>query len=243
MLSTKIKITPPLVAIICLLGIISLQAQRRSNSESAINTYVRAEIAQKTQLDLYKDLPDFGFNNLMADRTYLEYIQYFGDRSAREHLGYELVPEYFAAIVDRDLNFTEAYLSLITANSLYAGEPQTTVNLMDRNLPHISLQRSEQLAQLWSQKGTDELLFLGDIAAAKKSYQMAAYSASQINEERGQELTESYLAMLKFLATNPDTKDAQILAWSTVLPNIKDDRRRQEIIDKINNLKQETSNK
>jgi hypothetical protein len=237
MISTKTKITPPLVALICLLGIISLQAQRRSRSESAINTYRQDEIAQKTQLDLYEEIPDFGFNNLMADKTYLEYIQYFGDQSAREHLGYELVPGYFAAIVDRDLNFTDAYFSLITANSLYAGEPQKTINLMEQTLPYIALQLPENIAQLWSQKGTDELLFLGDIEAAKKSYRMAVYSASQINGKRNQELTESYLAMLKFLSTNPDLKDAQILAWSTVLPNIKDDRRRQEVIDKINNLK------
>jgi hypothetical protein len=239
MISTKITIAPTLVAIVCLLGIVGLQSQNRSRSESMINTYLQEEIARQTQLEFYEDIPDFGFNNLMADATYLEYIQYFGDREAREHLGYSLIPEYFTAIVDRDLNFTDAYFSLITANSLYAGEPQTTVNLMAQTLPYIASQLPENTAQLWSQKGTDELLLLGDIEAAKKSYQMAAYSASQISENRSQELTESYVAMLEFLATNPDIKDAQILAWSTVLPNIKNDRKRQEIIDKINNLKQE----
>jgi hypothetical protein len=244
MFLTKIKISPLIVGIVCLLGIVYLQAQQyeRTSQKSTANNYLEEELAQKTQLTFDRELPDFGFNNLRADLTFLQYIQYFGDLRAREEIGYSLIPEYFAAIVDRDTKFTEAYLSLITANSLYAGEPQTTVDLMAKTLPYININTNsiKNIPELWSQKGLDELLLLGNIEAAKKSYQMSVYSASQVHAKSGKELSKDYWTTLEFLNKNPDTKAAQILAWTTVLSNIKEPKKRQEIINKINTLKQES---
>ena len=92
---------------------------------------------------------------------------------------------------------------------------------------------------LWSAKGMDELLFLGDTKAAKYSYEMAAKWAKNQSDNFNQNRAIKNLETALFLSSKPDTKAAQIMAWSSVLPNIKDEQRRQEIIAKIERLKTE----
>ena len=39
---------------------------------------------------MLKNLPSFGFDNLIADWTFLKFLQYFGDDEARDVTGYDL---------------------------------------------------------------------------------------------------------------------------------------------------------
>lgn len=235
------KVLPCLILSICAVGIIKLQNQHHHNflEQAASNNYDLAESKQKEAINLQKIIPSFGLNNLKADWLYLSYIQYLGDKEARNQTGYSLIPDYFEAIVKHDPNFTEAYLTLATANSLYAGKPEKTVSLMNRVLESLSPEIAPEVSILWTYKGLDELLYLGDTQAAKKSYLTAAKWASKREDELGAKIAEDNLKTAKFIDSNPDTREAQILGWSMILPNIRDERSRQVIIDKIQALKLE----
>ncbi|GAB4530715.1 MAG: hypothetical protein Tsb0014_13590 [Pleurocapsa sp.] len=225
----------------CFLGIVGLQSQQYKKTVSTVglDNYLQKEKEQQRLINLQKNLPSFGFDNLIADWTFMNFVQYFGDKPARDTIGYALVPDYFQAVSDRDPRFSKAYLTLSSANSVYAGKPEQTVVLMERVLKSISPEKNEDIAVLWSYKGMDELLFLGDTEAAKKSYERSALFAQQQNSNLGNKLAIKNLQTALFLSSAPDTKKAQIAAWSMVLPNIQDYRHRQEIIEKINLLEQE----
>lgn len=234
------KILPGLALFICLTGIVILQSKQYQESINQLNTpnYLQQEEEQQRLVNVQKQIPTLGFDNLVADWSYLNFVGYFGDKPARDMIGYKLVPDYFETISDRDPRFTQAYLRLAIANSIYAGNPEKTVALMEEVLQAVSPQ-SAQAALLWTSKGLDELLFLGDTKAAHNSYKMAIQWARLQGNNIDDTFIANNLKTALFLAGDPDTKEAQIMAWSTVLPNIKDHQKRQEIIEKINSFKAE----
>lgn len=209
-------------------GISKAQAQREANQS-------------KTQLSLLQKLPSLGFDNLIADWAYLSFLQYFGDGPARQKTGYALVPDYFETIVNRDPRFIKAYLYLSPATSLYAGRPDRTVALMNQGLKSLSPTEQPRSYLVWLYKATDELLFLGDSQAAKNSYEMAAKWASVSTDPDSQRLAKSARRTAKFLAQNPDSKQAQVSAWLMVLSNAVDDATRRLAIQQIQKLGGEVS--
>lgn len=218
---------------ICLSGIITLQSNQVKTNQTQTSDYLQEEQNHQIFLTFQKLFPSVGFDNLKADWIFLHFVQYFGDDPARDKIGYSLVPDYFETIVKYDPNFTQAYLTLSTANTMYAGKPQQTINLMEQVLDSISPTTSSDNFLLWNVKGLDELLFIGDNQAAKYSYQMAAQWANLQDSKQGKNLADRYLQTANFLATNPDNTEAQIAAWNLVLPNLRDEQTRQEVIDKI----------
>ena len=110
-----------------------LQSDRYKKVAAEIeNTdYKKQERQLQTALNLKKIIPSFGFDNLVADSFYLDFVQYFGDKTARDNTGYSLTPQYFEAIAKKDANFIQAYLTLATANSMYAGKAEETISLID----------------------------------------------------------------------------------------------------------------
>ncbi len=233
------------------LRIINLQKKHHNRALAlpSETNYLQQEQSQKQSLEMQKHIPALGFDNLVAVRHYLSFVQYFGDKPARDTTGHSLVSDYFETIVNYDPWFTDAYIILSNANSVYAGNPEQTVALMNEVLRSISPEASPNTTLLWTSKGLDESLFLGDNQAAQKSYEMAAKWAAKTQSDRTtrtakyrtQDIIERNLRMAHFLATNPDTREAQIRAWSMVLPNVKDKEHRQTIINKIETLKAEIS--
>lgn len=234
------KLFTPLAPFICLAGIVLLQSQEYKKSAQQLNSadYLAQEQEQARLVNWQKQSPNLGFNNLEADWTYLNFVQYFGDQHARETIGYKLVPEYFEAITEIDPNFTQAHLTFSIANSMFAGNPEKTIALMEKVLESVDSE-SEQAAFLWTAKGLDELLFLGDKEAAIKSYKMAAKWADLPQSDRPDGLTIEDLEKALNSTNEIDLKSAQIRAWSSVLVNIKDNQRQREIISKIDSLKAE----
>lgn len=230
-----------LILSICTVGILKLQRQHYYSSinQTQPEKHLEAESRQKKAINLQKIIPSFGFDNLRADGLYLNYIQYLGDEAARNQTGYSLITDYFETIIEYDPHFTEAYLALSTANSLYAGEPEKTIALMDRVLESISPKTSPKTSFLWTYKASDELLYLGDTEAAQESYLTAAKWAIKHGDKYGIKIAKKNIKTANFLASNPDTKEAQIAAWSIILPNIRDEQNRQIIINKIQGLKSE----
>ena len=234
------KLLSSLAPFVCLAGIVILQGQQYKKSVQKLNTadYLAQEREQAKLVDWQKRSPNLGFGNLKADLTYLNFVQYFGDENARKTIGYKLVPNYFDAITHSDPQFTQAYLRLAVANSMYAGDPEATIALTERGLEAIAPE-SEDAALLWTSKGLDELLFMGDKKAAVESYKMAEEWTALAKGDRAEDLEIKDLETVLQSTTEIDLKEAQIRAWSSVLVHIRDNRRRGEIIDKIGELKAE----
>ena len=234
------KLFAPLAPFICLAGIVFSQSQEYIKSAQKLNRadYLAQEQEQAKLVSWQKQSPNLGFSNLKADWSYLNFVQYFGDEHARETIGYGLVPDYFEAITQIDPRFAQAHLNLSIANSMYTGNPEKTIALMEKVLESVDPE-SEQASFLWTAKGLDELLFLGDKEAAIKSYQMAAKWSAITKSDRPDGLTIKDLEQALESTNEIDLKSAQIRAWSSVLVHVKDNQRKREIMSKIDGLKAE----
>lgn len=232
---------------ICMASIVYLQKDSLDKSETVRDKdiYIKEQKQFSTTAKIHKKLPSFGFNNLLADWTFLQFIQYFGDGEARQVTGYPVVTHYFEDIVNRDPNFMQSHLVMSSANSLFAARPQKTVALMDKAIEKVDLKVSNYPFLLWTYKAADEILFLGDLKAAKNSYATAAEWAKKWakfhNNDMGYEMAERYERSAAFLATNPDPTQAQIGAWMSVLSSAKDKKTANYIIGKLEDLGVEIS--
>lgn len=176
-----------------------------------------AEAQTKTHLSLAKTLPTFGFHNLVADWYFIDFIQYFGDTDLRQKAGYGAAMEYFEAILDRDPRFMAAYFYLSSTGSMYAGAPERSVKIMARGLKSLSPQVPDRGYYIWRLKAVDELLFLGNVTAARNSMQNAAHWARQYSTPEGQNIARLSQNTAAYLARNPNSKQAQFDAWNMVL--------------------------
>lgn len=229
-----------LVTIVCLLALVGLQVpqlnQLITKSKTAPLEELRREVAaEKLRLELIQKMPSLGFNNLIADWVLLSFVQYFGDDVARDRTGYELSSEYFEIIVDRDPHFLQSYLLLSTSVSLFAGEPEKSLSLMEKGLESLNPKQPGSY-YVWRYKGIDELLFLGDAKRAQKSFAMAAEWASQHTDAESENIASISRRTAEFLADDPDLTSAQEAAWAMVLVNAlnaNDERTRKQVVDRI----------
>lgn len=198
--------------------------------------YQKQEQQLKAEANLHKNIPSFGFGNLSANWTYLQYIQYFGDTAARDETGYSVVTDYFETIVNKDPKFIQANLTLSAANSLFAGKPQKTVALLDKSIKSLSPDMENYPFMVLAYKAVDEILFLGDLKAAKNSYTKAAQWAEKSNNETGDKVAKLYRNTAKFLATNPDPTITQVSGWMMILERNNDPKVRKYAVQKIEEL-------
>jgi len=229
----------PAIALICLGATVILQLPKLHSLTHTVNDsteYFKEEEFERTQLALFKQPLSLGFNNLIADWAFLKFLQYFGDGLARQKTGYSLAPEYFEVIVNQDPRFIKPYLFLSAASSIYAGRPDRTVALMEKGLKSISPNNSTDSYLIWIYKAADELLFRGDTKAAQQSYEMAAQWASIQNDPQSQQIAARARETAQFLASNPDSKRAQVNSWAMVLVNAVDDRTRDLAVYRIKAL-------
>ena len=234
-------ISASIVTIGCSLAIGLLQVpqlkQLATKAKTASPEELNKELqAERLRLNLLQKTPSFGFDNILADWVMLGFLSYFGDDSAREQTEYSLSPEYFEIIVDRDPRFLQAYLFLSNSVSMYAVMPEKSVALMEKGLKSLSPKAPPMSYYVWRYKGTDELLFLGDAQAARKSFEKAAEWASVSDDPNSQNVAAISRQTAQFLARNPNSKYAQVGAWSMVLQNAVDDRTRQKAISRIEAL-------
>ncbi|WP_310486609.1 hypothetical protein [Chamaesiphon sp. VAR_69_metabat_338] len=216
----------------CILGafvaIVYLQtpqlATLKERSKIMNQSLLRQEEAQmKVHLSLAKTLPTFGFDNLVADWYFIDFIQYFGDTDVRQKAGYGAAMEYFDAILTRDPRFLHGYFYLSSTGSMYAGAPERSVKIMEQGLKSLSPKVPDRGYYVWRLKGVDELLFLGDIPAARNSMQHAADWAQQTSTPEGQNIARLSQNTAAYLARNSNSKQAQFDAWNMVLNAAVDD--------------------
>jgi len=224
-----------------LAGVASLQLSRLQTLQRPGGDYAQFEIDSQVRLDqlrlqLLRQLPSLGFCNLIADWTFLGFLQYFGNTELRERNNYRLSPAYFEVIIDRDPWFLRPYIFLSNIVSMYAGRPDLTVALMAQGLQHMTPTLPPRSYFVWRYKGIDELLFLGDGMAAQQSFEMAADWARQSPDPESDAIAQVSQQTAQFLAQNPVSREAQIGAWAEVYLRAVDDKGRQIAREKIEAL-------
>ncbi|PSB50221.1 hypothetical protein C7B67_15245 [filamentous cyanobacterium Phorm 6] len=191
----------------------SVQGQKPVSAMSV--AIVKQEVQQEAlRLKMLKSIPSFGFDNLIADWTFLKFLQYFGDDEAREVTGYNLSADYFDIITRRDPKWADIYLFLSTAVSFYQGKPETAIKFIERGTNALSRQNNPQAWIVWRTKGIDELLLLGDIPDSMRSHEMAADWVE--NTADGPKLAPIFRATAEYLRRDPDSVPVRFTAWSTV---------------------------
>lgn len=236
------KLLVPSIAVLCGVFIVSLQFSRISEISAQVTSNANKEEnlqllqREEASLELLKRFPNFGFDNIVANWTFLRFLQYFGDGKARIQTGYGLSSKYFEIIVDRDPKFIKPYLFLSTSTSLYAGEAHKAIALMDKGLQSLSPTNDLSSYLVWVYKATDELLFLGDTKAAQKSYIQGAKWAFASDNPSVRRMGAVAARTAQFLARNPDSKRAQANAWLMVLHNTVDEPTRQRALNNIKKL-------
>ncbi|MBD1869053.1 hypothetical protein H6F95_17490 [Cyanobacteria bacterium FACHB-471] len=229
------------VALVSIVGISVLQLPQLNHLNNRSETLSEAELnrqveSEQVQLNLLHKAPKFGFENLIADWTFLSFLQYFGDTSARNQIGYDLSPNFFEVILDSDPYFRDAYFFLSGSTTLYAGRPDRTTEIMNEHVSQLSPRLPDRAYIVWRYKGTDELLFLGDSQAAQQSFETAAEWASLYSDPESQAAAQVSQQTAKFLADNPQSKSAQIAAWVMVLGNAFDEETQRYAISQIEAL-------
>lgn len=221
------------IATAALASVITIQSNQQLGGIRAIETegrkplptmsatdFKQSEQQEKLRLKMLKALPSFGFDNLVADWTFLKFLQYFGDDEAREITGYNLSPDYFDIITGRDPRRVEIYPFLSVAVSFYQAKPEIAVQLMERGTSALSPQIDPQAWTVWRNKGLDELLLLGDIPESIRSHEMAAEWVEKTPQ--GPKLAPIFRATADFLRRDPDSIQVRFVAWSAVYAQTKD---------------------
>jgi hypothetical protein len=208
--------------------IITLQSshlkQLQTATPDSLEVLRQQEIQNQLQLQAVGKVMPKSWRNLTADWAFLQFFQYFGDTTARSRIGFSAVPEFFQIVVEHDPRFLTAYFYLSPANSLFAGHPELSVELIGEGLKSLSPQTEPESYFLWFYRAADQLLFLGDTSGARQSYITAAEWAGQVNTPRSQALAASARQTTAFLERNPNSKRAQASAWAMLLTNSVDPR-------------------
>jgi len=229
------------IALSCTGAIVTIQQPVLKDLQTQTLTPPKAELERQLEqeaatLELMEKMPVFGFDNLVANWAYLKFLEYFGDNEARRLTGYQLSPEYFDVVIRRDPRFLDAYLFLSGSTSLYAGQPERTIELMDYGLKFLSPQVPKHSYYIWRYRAIDELLFLGDSKAAQTSFEKAAAWAETYSDPESQQVAAFSRRTAAFLQKNPTSKNAQVNAWGLVLSNASDDYTRRYAISRIRKL-------
>lgn len=222
-----------IIATAALAGVVTIQSNQQLGGISAMEnegskpapaisavTFKQSEQQERLRLKMLKALPTFGFDNLVADWTFLKFLQYFGDDEARDVTGYSLSPDYFDIITQRDPRRVEIYPFLSVAISFYQAKPEIAVQLMERGTSALSPQIDPQAWMVWRNKGLDELLLLGDIPESIRSHEMAADWVE--GNPEGKQFAPIFRTTAEFLRRDPDSVQVRFMAWSSVYAQTKD---------------------
>ncbi|PZO40321.1 MAG: hypothetical protein DCF17_12040 [Shackletoniella antarctica] len=203
---------------------------------TAAQSYERQDQATAATLALAQKLPTFGFDNLVADWFFLQFLQYFGDTEVRAVAGYDLSPEFFKVVIPNDPYYRMFYLFLSGSTSNFAAQPEQSVAIIAQGLERLTPTLPNDSFYVWRYKGVDELLYLADGEAAQQSFQAAADWARQSSHPDAEFIAANSQGTADFLALNPVSKQAQANAWASVLANAFDDATRQRAINRIEEL-------
>lgn len=213
-----------------LAGVIALQWTQLNRTQQKAANPKQAEQEEALRLQMLKRLPTFGFDNLIADWAFINFLQYFGDDEARAQTGYSLSADYFDLITLRDPRFAEVYPYLSSSVSFYLGKPKLAVQYMNRGTNVLSPQINSTAFLVWRFKGLDQLLLIGDIPGAIHSHEKAAEWAEGTSYSS---VAPLYRNTAEFLRQDPESIDVRFRSWAEVYSQAVDkrvqERAKQEI--------------
>lgn len=233
---------PVAIAAIALISVILLQlyapgglkvsdALATDPASLSVEEAKKADQQEATRLQLLKQLPALGYNNLIADWTFLNFLQYFGDDVAREKTNYELLDDYFDVITTFDPLWLEMYPFLSTSVSFYQAKPAVADRLMERGTKALSPEINPKAWQIWRLRGIDQLLLLGDTKASIASHEMAAKWAENTPDQ--DVITPRFREFAETLRKNPDNTMIRIQTWLTVYASTTDKVVRKRAIQEL----------
>ena len=231
-----------LLAVAVLSGtVIGSQMLERKSFENYLTSTSKeeAKLADNTlssRLRVARLSPSFGFDNTVANSIFVQFLQYFGDDAARAQTGYQKSPDFFEAIINHDPSYRNFYIFLSGSSTLYAGNPEKSTALMETGLGMLKPNQPSDSYFIWRYKGVDELLFLGDSKAARASFLSASEWAEQSQDKDSDRVGKLSRRTSEFLADNPDSRTAQIDAWSSLLGTALDNNTRKRAVEKIEKL-------
>jgi hypothetical protein len=200
-----------------LAGLVTIQRSQLAQSfKEDTQALEQADRQEALRLALLKRTPSFGFDNLLADWAFLNFLQYDGDGVARDKLGYHLAPGYFDVITRRDPRFVESYIFLSGTLSYRMGKPDLAIEYMTRGTTALSPQQHPKAFIVWRFKGLDQLLLLGDIPSSIHSHHMAGEWAAASSDRQAQEIAPILSGTARFLAAEPDSKRVRVWAWNDI---------------------------
>lgn len=202
------------IAGVAIAGVVAIQFDRLRQPSISLETPQQAEEQEKLRLNLLSRMPSFGFDNLVANWTFLNFIQYYGDTPAREATGFSLSPKYFDIITRHDPRFVESYLFLSGAVSHQVGKPELALEYMKRGTDALSPQMHPRAFTIWRWKATDQILLLGDLPGAARSFDMTAKWAAQSEEYK--QFAPDFQGTADFLRTNPNINWVRFQSWFVV---------------------------
>lgn len=201
------------IAIVALAGVVLIQRSQLARPSLWLANPQQAEQEEAVKLRVLKRSPTFGLNNVVADWTFLNFLQYYGNNDAREKTGYALSSEYFDIITRLDPRFVDIYLFLSGSVSYQLGEPKTAVQFMDRGTAALSPQINPKAFQVWRFKGLDQLLLLGDVPGSVYSHEMAA---KWVQGTPYQDLASLFQQTAAFLRQDPNSVPVRFQAWTSI---------------------------
>lgn len=201
------------IAIASLTGVVFIQRSQLTRPSLWSSDPKQAEQQEAVKLRLLKQLPTFGFKNLVADWTFLNFLHYYGDNEVRAKTGYALSSQYFDIITRLDPRFVDIYLFLSGSISYQLGEPRVAVQFMDRGTAALSPQITPKAFQVWRFKGLDQLLLLGDVPGSIHSHEMAA---KWVQGTPYQALAPLFEQTAAFLRRDPNSVPVRFQAWLSI---------------------------
>ncbi len=205
----------------------------QGNDEAFVQAANNSQQQQTLQLQLLKILPTLGYDNLLADWTFLRFLQYFGDEPARTVTDYQLNDDYFDVISQLDPRWLEMYLFLSTSISFYQGQPQVAVELMKRGTNALSPEINPRAWIIWRLKAIDQLLLVGDTLGAVQSLYKAAEWAENSPDKN---LAPQFRQAAAALQQNQDHQQVRFNAWLSVYYQTTDALVRERATQELLNL-------
>jgi hypothetical protein len=201
------------IVAISFLSIVQMQRMQLARSSLWQKDPTLAQQQEAVKLKFLKQMPTFGFDNLVADWTFLNFLQYYGDEKVRSRTGFSLSPHYFDIITKLDPRFLDAYLFLSGSVSYQVGKPEQAIVLMQRGTDALSPNVNPKSFQVWRLMGIDQLLLLGDVPGSIHSHKMAA---QWVEGTPYQEYAPMFRRTAEFLKQDPENIAVRFQSWVAV---------------------------
>lgn len=206
------------IALAALIGVILIQRSQLDQPSQWAENPKQAEEQEALKLKLLSRAPAFGFDNVLSDWVFLNFLQYYGDDDARKKTGYSLSPKYFDIVTRLDPRFTDVYMFISGAVSYQLGKPDLAIDLMKRGTAALSPQANPKAFRVWRFMGLDQLLLQGDVPGSIRSHEMAAQWVKGTPDE---ELASLFQGTAKFLRSDPNSVPVRVFSWGSIYEQAK----------------------